>query len=1246
MQAKVFFKQLVNSKSKALLGLFFSFLSIIIFLVNVEYYNDEKYDVFVENRIQQLSKVADDVIFDIKNNIKEVSEDEPDFKTLLSLSSLPVYIYEKGVLQYWSNDKLKLKYIEDKLFTYFVEDVVKKGNSFYYVRKSNIMLYNQDYEIFVIVPLLELRDYPTTIMSHYVDEFVFGTNEIPRIDKYKVNENYKPVYSKHKNYLFSIDVSKQVSIELFPWHIFIFSVLVATFFLLSALSSFITESIHKGASIYIMLSVFVIGVLALHEVVFSIVNNPIIKNEYEILSTLGSPLIPAWDSMGVIFIDLIFILLVYRWVTKNFKDLFSVQSMKTLNVKVKVALSSSLIILLFVILNLLEAVYLNVLQYALDLNAQFSVFDISISYILAHLIMLLGFLLAGVYSHVAFRIIGWWLDFYGKALAMLFSLLVIFCIQFIIEPFDLIVINVLSIFTGVTLIFDTTKYLRTGKFKAIMYLMSHIMLFSVLAAAVIEKNDTQKDEEFKQKFAYKLITNDATLKAFLKETINDVQDDDRVIDAVAFLNKPHAIEVTKLIKTDIMDLFGHRYDIRVNMAFDNGQVVNSEYTYQQLIDNFYDGPKNVPSDIIGLNNKMDLQKGTYSYLCNIPIIDKFEVTDTIGYCLIELNTKSLEGNYLQSSILDENYNINYKQEDYSYAIFFKKELIFSSGDYTYTNDFLQEFEIDEGSTLVSNFEYNGFEHLLLPNANNRIVVISSKEFNIFDFIRTFSTYFTIIVFFVFSYYSVKNYVADPKEYNRSFSSKVQAYLNVSIFFPIFTLAIVMGLVMVKSSRNDIQRQYIEKAQTVAINLFQSTDMDVVWTQEKELKLDNFISELSNIMQADIRFYDKKGFLKATSDDELFEAGILSEQLNPMAYVGIMQDKKTRLVLKERIGNLEYNTSYIGLKAFNTGDVMGVVSIPFFKSLNRFDDRTVEVVTTIMIIFTVLFITLLPIVHYAALSLLNPIKLIIPELNRITLSKKNEPIKYNSNDEFGLLVGEYNKMLSKLEESKKELERSQLESAWKDVAKQVAHEIKNPLTPMKLYLQQLERVATTDENPKLIKATKMLISQVDTLSGIVTSFSSFAQMPVPKKEVFNLSKVILECIMLHSSKGKIQFSNTQVGHDVFVEGDEKLTARILANLILNGIQAAKDDVPSNIIIDLYENGEKAIITVIDNGKGIPEEYQSKVFIPNFTTKETGSGIGLAVAKRGVEQMGGSIWYETKENEGSSFFVEFLMSSKEQ
>ncbi|MBB6461271.1 sensor histidine kinase [Flammeovirga kamogawensis] len=1241
MKVKYIFLELKKSKNKALIGLFFTFLTVSIFLINAGYYSSDEYDSFVQDRIEQISKNADDVIFEIKANIKSDNENILDFQALLNESIYPVYIYKKGVLSFWSDNNLKLKYLEDKLYSYFVEDVIQKDDSFYYVRKSNIMVYNQDYEIFVIIPLVIQRDNVTSLIPNYVNEFVFGTKEMPRLAKFNITTNYKSIYTKLNKFLFALDVSQNRSVELIPWSYFVMSIIIGVLFLLSALSTFVTNYINRGYSIFPMLTIFILGVISLHAIVADVLSSNIIKYEYNILDKIDDSVLSQWDSLGIIFLDILFAILIFRWLSRNFTSLFSIKSIYLLDKKYKIAISVVLIVSFFFIVAGFEEIFIHVSAKAGDLSLKFSLLDITVPEIFAQVIIISGFILMGLIAHLFFKLICWALDFYSKSLAMLISIVIIFGFQLGYDTFNILLINIIAIFVGITLLLDTPKYLSIGKFPAVMYLMSLIVFFSLLGAFITENLQIRNDEVFKQKFASKLTENDALLRAYLQETINGVKNDNQIIDAMAFLNKGRAAIATKSIKNDLTEWFGNRFDVKINISFDNGQTLNNENSYQQLKDNFYEKQK--PK--YGLNSKMNLQQGTFSYLCDIPIVDRFEKTDTLGFCLIALYPKSLTGKSFKSTILDEDFDINFRQEEYSYAIFYRQELIFSSGDYNYSNSFLKETYSKDRENLVSSVEYKGYEHLMLPGSNNRIVVISSKRFAFIDYFKSFSAYFTVLIILIFTIFNMVNYYRNPNEYRRSFSTKVQLYLNAAIFLPLLILAFVMGSVMVNSTKNDVQRQYLEKGQTVASNLFQDNEINKLYSNDDNLKLDVLIDELSNVMQADIRFYNRRGKLKAASDIEIFDENLLSKEINPKAYIAIMQNKQTRLVLKERIGNLEYNTSYIGIKAFNTGRVMGVVSIPFFKSLHKFDDRSIEVITTIMMIFSILFLTLLPIVHYAALSLLNPIKLIIPELNRITLSKKNEPITYTANDEFGQLVGEYNKMLAKLEESKKELDRSQRESAWRDVAKQVAHEIKNPLTPMKLYLQQLERVAKSDENPKLMKATKMLINQVDTLSGIVTSFSSFATMPVPKRETFNISKVIRENIMLLSSKTDIHFSDTQIGHDVMVEGDEKLTARILNNLMLNGIQAAKDDVPSKIIVDLYENGEKAIVTIIDNGMGIPEDVQNKVFVPNFTTKETGSGIGLAVAKRGVEQMGGSIWFETKELEGSSFFVEFLMTEIE-
>jgi len=240
------------------------------------------------------------------------------------------------------------------------------------------------------------------------------------------------------------------------------------------------------------------------------------------------------------------------------------------------------------------------------------------------------------------------------------------------------------------------------------------------------------------------------------------------------------------------------------------------------------------------------------------------------------------------------------------------------------------------------------------------------------------------------------------------------------------------------------------------------------------------------------------------------------------------------------------------------------------------------------------------------------------------------------------VGEYNRMLENLEESKKALSRSEKESAWREMAKQVAHEIKNPLTPMKLTLQHLKRMlekAMPGNGAFIEKPINTLLHHVDTLSDIAQSFSAFAQMPAPASEKIEVSSILRQTVGLYANEesGKIE-TDIEEG-EFFVTGDAQWMGRIFSNLIINGMQAAPAGRKALIKVSLRKTGaQRLLIEFRDNGTGIPENIREKIFIPNFSTKFTGSGIGLAVAKRGVEHAGGKIWFETEENVGTSFFIE--------
>ncbi|HAQ39330.1 MAG TPA: hypothetical protein DCQ58_12560, partial [Saprospirales bacterium] len=245
------------------------------------------------------------------------------------------------------------------------------------------------------------------------------------------------------------------------------------------------------------------------------------------------------------------------------------------------------------------------------------------------------------------------------------------------------------------------------------------------------------------------------------------------------------------------------------------------------------------------------------------------------------------------------------------------------------------------------------------------------------------------------------------------------------------------------------------------------------------------------------------------------------------------------------------------------------------------------------------------------------------------------------DEIGALITIYNEMIIKLGDNARLMAKIERDSAWKEMAQQVAHEIKNPLTPLKLNIQYLEsKVGSNPElAPQLIaQLAPSLIEQIDNLSQIASEFSNFAQLPDARNEKLNLNDIVKKVHDFFRKREDMSFKLTLPINDVLVFADKNHMVRILNNVIKNAIQAIPEDRPGQISIDLYRQESNAVIKVSDNGTGIPEDMREKVFSPNFTTKSSGTGLGLAIAINMLESFGGRIYFETIENEGSDFFIE--------
>jgi two-component system, NtrC family, nitrogen regulation sensor histidine kinase NtrY len=427
-----------------------------------------------------------------------------------------------------------------------------------------------------------------------------------------------------------------------------------------------------------------------------------------------------------------------------------------------------------------------------------------------------------------------------------------------------------------------------------------------------------------------------------------------------------------------------------------------------------------------------------------------------------------------------------------------------------------------------------------------------------------------------------------------------------------------------------------KAQQIGEGITILLESDLADSVSSSTNLETEVLELSKSSNTDITIFNPDGKLMTSSQPAIFESQLISQLMSRKAWQQIVNDRETYLVNRENIGLLQYNSSYLALKSPTTGKLLGILNLPFFKSADVFEKSQAVVLANILVIFVVVFIIFSLLSFYAVDWLTFPLRFITKTLGKTTLTGENQPMQWKSNDEIGLMVSEYNRMLSNLEQSKIELSRSQKESAWREMAQQVAHEIKNPLTPMKLTLQQMELSQQGDE--KKLNSIKMLLEQVEILNGIASSFSTFAKMPTPQLTKLNIVNVLKNAVNLYTNhpNGKVALN---VSDDVvFVSGDDQLLSRIFSNIILNGLQSGGDDGKIFVQVALTNENNRCLIRFKDNGKGIESEARERVFTPYFSTKKSGSGLGLAIAKQGIEQCGGKIGFESEVGKGTEFWVE--------
>ncbi len=420
------------------------------------------------------------------------------------------------------------------------------------------------------------------------------------------------------------------------------------------------------------------------------------------------------------------------------------------------------------------------------------------------------------------------------------------------------------------------------------------------------------------------------------------------------------------------------------------------------------------------------------------------------------------------------------------------------------------------------------------------------------------------------------------------------------------------------------------------------------SEDMVTSLNEVLPSLAQTYRTDIHVYDTKGHIVSSSTPQLFNDGLLAPYIAPEVFLTHKRLKKNNNIYSlhdewtqtEYINRKPYLASYTPFIT-NSTLPLGFIALPSFLSIDEMAQERDHFVMRLLPAYLIALMLALLLSLYSARLITAPLNRLKESMQNYKLGEKASPIDYPNNDEIGALVRQYNSLLEQVSAASLRLAQAEKESAWRTMARQVAHEINNTLTPMKLTLQQLQRTKSTERfDAYFEKSTTILIEQIDNLSRIATSFATIAKMPVVKQEKVNIAEKITNIITLHEhNEQHIPIRYIGPNDGIFALTDNEQIQQVLTNIIRNAIQVLENKTDGDIIVRLEEEQDKVHISISDNGEGIPEDIQDKIFTPNFTTKAYGTGMGLAIAKHIVQSCGGEISFQTSPA-GTTFHIYLL------
>jgi two-component system, NtrC family, nitrogen regulation sensor histidine kinase NtrY len=794
----------------------------------------------------------------------------------------------------------------------------------------------------------------------------------------------------------------------------------------------------------------------------------------------------------------------------------------------------------------------------------------------------------------------------------------------------------------------------SGYFSAkiiISRMLAWLFFFSLTIAAIIITENSKKELLKRQHYAEVIATKtDPISDNILNAVLTDFRPEVMATNFYLLQDKnTAAVFKDSLINNNFSSFTGNYYETQV-LVFDSAE--NALHNENEISFNAINSILNTQARPMAIADMYYYDAGfdKFNYIAK-RIIKEYDGR-MLGTIFIVISPRNAASNMLYPELFSRGRSSSLETSvEYPYAIYKNGTLQSSHNDYAFSTRYQDKYFSSNQFVQVNNSDYN--ELWYSAGLKKYVVIVKENKFwielmTLFSYLFCAFLLLNILTFFISLLITTRLKISKIKN-SIQFTIKQQVH-NTIIFFSVFSF-IIIGVATIlffihryeQNNKEELSRtiKIVETELTISVDssLLQQTDFEnteLISTKQ----LEESLNKLSKNHGHDINLYSLSGDLKASSLSLPYRKGIVSTKMDPLAFYHLNAGKEIQYFQNEKIGKLDFVSDYIPLTD-SLGKEIAYINIPFFTSETKLKDE----ISTFLVTIINLNAFILLIAGIVALIITNSItssfSLMSNKMKNINLSKRNETILWERNDEIGDLVSEYNKMVLKLDESAAVLARTERENAWQEMAKQVAHEIKNPLTPMKLSMQYLQKAI--DEDAPNVKAlsksvSATLVEQINHLSAIAGEFSRFANIENAHPEKFDIDEALKSVKQLYETDSTASFTWKLIPNAVLVFADKTHVNRILTNLILNGIQAAPADVTPHILIEQLVINKIVLIKITDNGVGISKEIQSKIFTPNFTTKSSGTGLGLAMCKRMAEQAGGDIYFETSDK-GTTFFVEF-------